>query len=181
MKRIVLVSVLSIVGLGTTFAQSPLVFRDAGDEAGLFPDVAKIAGHGVGWGDVDGDGWPDLYVGAFGGHPYDSKTNQFFRNDKGKFRLDDQPQLRVLGRANGAIFVDLDNDGDLDLYATNHAIDGKPYGQPHYNEPNHLFRNDGGGKFTDVSKESKTCPEGIAARSACVLDYDGDGLLDLVV
>jgi hypothetical protein len=162
-------------------AEPPFAFRDAGDEAGLFPHVAKIAGHGVMWGDADGDGWPDLYVGTFGGHPYGSKPNLFFRNTKGKFQLDDQKGLQVLGRANGGVFADFDNDGDLDLYVTNHAIDGKPYGQPHYNEPNHLFRNDGGGKFTDVSKESKTCPEGIAARSACVLDYDGDGLLDLMV
>jgi hypothetical protein len=180
MKTNLLAVVFAIIGAGIANAQSPLVFRDAGDEAGLFPDVAKIAGHGVGWGDVDGDGWADLYVGAFGGHPYDSKTNQFFRNDKGKFRLDDQAQLRVLGRANGAIFVDLDNDGDLDLYTTNHAIDGGP-AQPHYKEPNHLFRNDGGGKFIDVSKESATCPEGIAARSVTATDYDGDGLLDLFV
>ena len=69
-------------------AQQPLVFKDAGDEAGLFPHVAKIAGHGVAWGDVVGDGWPDLYVGAFGGAPYGSKPNQFFRNVKGKFELD---------------------------------------------------------------------------------------------
>src|SRR5688572_18496603 len=92
-------------------AQTPLVFRDAGDECGLFPAVAKIAGHGVAWGDADGDGWPDLYVGAFGGAPYDSKPNQFFRNRQGKFELDTQPALQVLGRANGALFVDLDNDG----------------------------------------------------------------------
>lgn len=160
-------------------AQSPFAFRDAGDEAGLFPHVAGIAGHGVGWGDADGDGWPDLYVGAFGGHPYDSKPNQFFRNQKGKFVLDGQPQLRVLGRANGALFADLDNDGDLDLYTTNHAI--AVDGQPHYGEPNHLFRNDSGGKFTDVSAASNACPRGYACRSACVLDYDGDGLLDLLV
>jgi hypothetical protein len=180
MKRIFLVFNLLIFCPAAALAQAPLVFRDAGDEAGLFPEVSKIAGHGVGWGDVDGDGWPDLYVGAFGGHPYGSKPNQFFRNDKGKFRLDDQPQLRVNGRANGAIFVDLDNDGDLDLYATNHAIDGGA-AQPHYKEPNHLFRNEGGGKFTDVSKESATCPDGIAARSVTATDYDGDGLVDLFV
>lgn len=162
------------------FAQQPLVFKDAGDEAGLFPAVGKIAGHGVAWGDADGDGWPDLYVGAFGGAPYGSKPNQFFRNVKGKFELDPQPQLKVLGRANGGVFADFDNDGDLDLYATNHAIDGGT-ADPHYAEPNHLFRNEGGGKFIDVSKESNCCPAGIAARSACVTDYDGDGLLDLVV
>jgi hypothetical protein len=141
--------------------------------------VAGIAGHGAAWGDVDGDGWSDLYVGAFGGHPYGSKPNQFFRNQQGKFVLDEQPQLRVLGRSNGAIFADLDNDGDLDLYTTNHAIAYE--GQPHYAEPNHLFRNDGGGKFTDVSAASGACLRGYACRSVCALDYDGDGRLDLLV
>src|SRR5262245_45328606 len=173
--------IVLLASMHVAAAEPPFSFRDAGDEAGLFPHVAKIAGHGVIWGDVDGDGWPDLYVGTFGGHPYDSKPNMLFRNVKGKFRLDDQKQLQVLGRGNGGVMADFDNDGDLDLYVTNHAIDGKPYGQPHYADPNHLFRNDGGGKFTDISKESGTCPEGIAARSACVLDYDGDGLLDLLV
>ena len=184
MRAVIVTRLFALLAFGTlatvTIAQQPLVFKDAGDEAGLFPAVGKIAGHGVAWGDVDGDGWPDLYVGAFGGAPYGSKPNQFFRNAKGKFELDPQPQMRVLGRANGGVFADFDNDGDLDLYATNHAIDGGKK-EPHYAEPNHLFRNEGGGKFTDVSKESNCCPVGIAARSACVTDYDGDGLLDLVV
>jgi len=156
-------------------------FRDVGDEVGLFPHVAGIAGHGVAWGDVDGDGWPDLYVGTFGGAPYGSKPNMFFRNDKGKFRLDDQKALQILGRANGAVFADFDNDGDLDLYATNHAIDGKPYNSPHFSTPNALFRNDGSGKFTDVSAASGACPTDFAARSAAVVDFNGDGLLDLLV
>ena len=46
--------------VASAHAQQSLVFKDAGDEAGLFPHVGKIAGHGVAWGDVDGDGWPDL-------------------------------------------------------------------------------------------------------------------------
>jgi len=161
--------------------RTAFTFRDTGDEAGLFPHVAGIAGHGVMWGDVDGTGYPSLYVGTFGAAPYDSKSNLFFRNEKGKFRLDDQKALQVTGRANGGVFADFDNTGRLDLYVTNHAIDGKPYKQPHFAAPNALFRNDGIGKFTDVSAGSGVCPTEFPSRSACVLDYDGDGKLDLLV
>lgn len=160
-------------------ADQPFSFRDVGDETGLFPSVAGIAGHGVVWGDADGDGWPDLYVGTFGGFPYGSKNNQFFRNVQGKFQLDEQQPLRVSGRANGGVFADFDNDGDLDLYITHHAI--AYAGQPHFSTPNVLFRNDGGGRFIDVSAASGVCPAGIAGRSTTVLDFDGDGLLDLAV
>ena len=57
---------LSVVGswlwlIGTTnLAEAQFVFRDVGDEAGLFPHVSKIAGHSGVWGDIDGDGWPDI-------------------------------------------------------------------------------------------------------------------------
>lgn len=162
-------------------SQPLFVFEDVGEEAGLLPDAAGIAGHGAVWGDVDGDGWPDLYVGAFGSKPYASKPNQFFRNREGKFELDEQEALRVVGRANGGVFADFDNDGDLDLYTTNHAIKGRNADARHFEEPNHLFRNDGQGRFTDVSSSSGACPTGMAARSATVLDFDGDGLLDLLV
>src|SRR5688572_4537924 len=67
-------------------AAYPFVFRDAGDEAGLFPHVAGIRGHGAAWGDADGDGWLDLYVATF--HTDGSKANLFFRNDRGKLKPD---------------------------------------------------------------------------------------------
>ena len=92
----------------------PFVFRDVGDEAGLFPHAAGIRGHGAAWGDADGDGWIDLYVATF--HTGDGKPNVFFRNAGGKFRLDEQGALRISTRATGVLFADLDNDGDLDLY-----------------------------------------------------------------
>jgi hypothetical protein len=159
----------------------PFAFSDATESAGLWPAVGHIAGHGAMWGDVDGDGYADLYVGTFGGDPvpYGSKPNMFFRNRRGQFVLDAQPQLQLVGRANGGVFADLDNDGDLDLYVTNHAIEYE--GQPHFQTPNALFRNDGEGRFSDVSETSGACRRGMACRSACVLDFDGDGLLDLLV
>jgi hypothetical protein len=176
-----LVLLVTAANVAAQPAAKGFVFRDVTEEAGLWPHVGGIAGHGTGWGDVDGDGWAELFVGTFGAAPYGSKPHQFFRNHKGKFQLDEQKQLRIDGRASGAFFVDFDNDGDLDLYISHHAIDGKPYKQPHFSTPNFLFRNDGGGRFSDVSAASGACPTEFPARSAAALDYDGDGLVDLLV
>jgi hypothetical protein len=153
----------------------PFVFRDVGDETGLFPHVAGIRGHAAAWGDVDGGGYPSLFVGTFA--DAGSKTSQLLRNEKGKFRLDEQPALRLSSCASGAIFVDLDNRGRLDLYVGNNA-----HGKEGLRAaPCALFRNDGAGKFTDISKESGGCPPGLQARTVAALDFDGDGLLDLIV
>ena len=61
----------------------------------------------------------------------------------------------------------MDGDHWPDLYVANDA------------GANNLFRNDGGGKFTDVSAGSGVCPPEFPARSIAVLDYDGDGLCDV--
>src|SRR5690348_2349750 len=90
------------------------VFRDAGDEAGIFPHAAGIRAHAAAWGDVDGDGDPDLFIGAF--HESGSRTSLLLRNEDGRFRLDGQEILRQSGCASGAVFADLTNSGSLDLY-----------------------------------------------------------------
>src|SRR5262245_26781730 len=95
----------------------PFAFADAGESAGLFPDAANIWGHGAAWGDVDGDGWIDLYVATF--HMPDSKPNLLFRNKKGKFERDPQKAVAVSARGTGVLFADLDNAGRLDLYLGN--------------------------------------------------------------
>jgi len=163
-------------------SEVPFVFRDVAEEAGVLPAAAAINGHGAGWGDVDGDGWLDLYIGTF--RSSGSPPNLLLRNDRGRFRLDEQPALRVPSRATGVIFADLDNDGDLDLYMGS---------MPAWKESKiaerigmvlvgcTLFRNDGGGKFTDISSGNGACPEAFGGRSVAALDYDGDGLLDLLV
>jgi hypothetical protein len=165
------VLILALGGQG----DDPLIFRDVTQESGLLPDVGGIRGHGAGWGDADGDGWVDLYVATF--HDQGSKANQFFRNVGGKFALDGQEALRISTRANGALFVDLDNDGDADLYVPSMPAARGGIVQV----PCALFRNEGGGKYVDVSKGNGACPDGFMGRSAAAVDADGDGLLDLLV
>ena len=171
----------------------PIVFRDVTAKAGLRKPLAGIMGHGGAWGDFDGDGRIDLYVGGFCDRPnreYQPATgpvpNQLFRNlGKGRFELVKQPAVEFHGRTSGAVFADLDNNGTLELYVANNA---RPQSR-RTDEPqrsaqtrhSQLFRNDKG-KFIDISAASGACPPGLlSARNIGVLDYDGDGLLDLLV
>jgi len=154
--------------------QTKLVFRDVAEEMGLFPAAEAIFGHGAGWGDADGDGLVDLYVSTFGDKA-DSKQNVFFFQRNGKFVPAEQPALQYAARGNTALFVDLDNDGDLDLY-----VSSMPNAKKQVVGVK-LFRNDGGGKYVDISTECGACPEAFGARSLSAFDYDGDGLLDLIV
>lgn len=168
------VAVLCGFSIDTARAEKPVfVFRDQAQEAGLFPALTGIEGHSAGWGDADGDGQIDLYVGTFS--RADGKANTLFKNLKGKFQVVEQPAVQIRGRSNSSLFVDLDDDGDLDLY-----VSSMP--QPKQNLAGcSLLRNDGRGKFTDISPENGACPPGFGGRSAAAHDFDGDGLLDLLV
>ncbi len=148
----------------------PFKFKDAARSAGLLPPVAGIYGHGAAWGDADGDGYIDLYVGTFA---KEGKGNIFFKNVKGKFVRDQQKTLNISSRTTGIVFADLDNDGDADLYVGSMPQDNKLKG-------NTLFENTGKGNFKDISTNNGSCPVSFGGRSVAVLDFDGDGLLDIL-
>ena len=175
-------SVLLVLLVGAARAgQPPLHFEDAAAAAGLAGPLRGMMAHACACGDADGDGRLDLYVGAFCDRPHDRYKgadgpvpNVLLVNRDGRFQPAEGPALRFQARTSGAVFVDLDNDGDLDLYVSNNS---KAKG---LRVANRLFENVGGGRFRDVSEGNTACPV-LGGRSVGVLDYDGDGLLDLLV
>jgi enediyne biosynthesis protein E4 len=143
-------------------------FEDVTDAAGVMTDVPDPAcgqfANGAAWGDVDGDGRPDLVVTRLG------DPVQLFLNDgDGTFTESATARGIDVADANGASFADHDNDGDADLLLLR---DG----------PNVLLANDGTGNFVDVTAAAGVAGDaGHRSMSAAWADVDGDGLLDLYV
>jgi enediyne biosynthesis protein E4 len=120
-------------------------------------------GAGVAIGDVDGDGWPDLYFCALQG------PNRLYRN-LGGMRFEEMP-LGDAACANqlstGAAFADVDGDGDLDLLVNGIGVGTR------------LFLNDGLGSWTEMRDTGLS--RSASATSMALADIDGDGDLDLYV
>ncbi len=172
-------------------------FRDITDVAG----VAAQEGFktGVVIADANGDGWDDIYVCRAGQHPGGHRRNLLFINNKnstftesGKAYGVDDPSA-----SNCANFFDYDLDGDLDLYVLNfptdfdlaHRMDLKqlPDGKVVRNKEPHtefdsdrLYRNNGNGAFTDVSKQAGIRNIGFGL-SSLALDWNGDNYPDILV
>jgi len=168
--------------------QGGLRFADVTRPAGL---NKSTYGLGVAAADYDNDGDADLYLNNFG-------QNLLFRNN-GDGTFADVTGKSGTARGGkvgaGACFLDVENDGDLDLYVANylkfsyqgHApvmVRGVPmYRTPsaYAPEPANLFRNNGDGTFTDVSEESGVGRHAGWGMGAVSADYDNDGDADLFV
>jgi len=171
---------LLFLGRGTdAVGGEPFQFRDLAPAKGITAIDAQISVHSLAWGDADGDGWIDLYIGAMV-KDEKQKASALFWNDRGRFRLDTRNQIgQPRYRATGSVFVDLDNDGLLELYISSHAKDtGNP--ESVNGHPNLLYWAKPGRVYERIMNSGAT-PPGLTGRSIGVLDYNGDGLLDLFI
>jgi hypothetical protein len=136
--------------------------------------IIETTGTGVAIFDYDNDGWPDIFIvngttleGFAAGK---SPTNHLYRNHHdGSFEdVTLKAGLAASGWGQGVCAGDYDNDGWEDLYVT-------------YYGKNRLYHNEKGA-FTEVSEGAGVAGSGKAWGSGCAfMDYDRDGLLDLIV
>jgi hypothetical protein len=163
-------------------------FTDTTDQSGL-GDTGF--GLGVTIGDYDNDGDADVYLNNYG-------PNVLYRNN-GNGTFTDVTKSAGVGNGNkvgaGACFLDMDRDGDLDLFVSNylkfsysvhvpHSMKGFPqYGSPldYPPEPDTMYRNNGDGTFSDVSAISGMAEHPGTGMGTVCGDYDNDGDTDIFV
>jgi enediyne biosynthesis protein E4 len=143
------------------------------------------AGMGVDAADYDRSGRPSLLVGNFS-----NEMMALYHNEGHGLFIDEAPNTTV-GQATflkltfGCFFFDYDLDGWLDIFgADGHVADDVALVHPRvsYAQAPHLFRNQGGRRFEDVSSQvgrDFTVP--VVGRGAAYGDFDGDGDLDLLL
>ncbi len=183
---------------GTNFETPPRNALYRNDGNWRFIDVTEHSGlgdpgHGLGVavGDYDNDGDPDVYVTNFG-------PNKLFRNNGDGTFADVTEQAGVANGFKvgaGPNFLDIDGDGDLDLFVSSYGdftydnhdartMKGHPaYAGPKSYEPtpDALYRNDGDGTFTNISKASGLLSSAGTGMGTVCLDYDDDGDTDIFV
>jgi hypothetical protein len=183
---------------GTSYPSPPTNALYRNDGNWRFTDVTAQSGvgdtsHGlaVAAADYDNDGDTDLYVSNYG-------PNVLYRNNGDGTFTDVTARAGVAGTNHvgaGTCFLDADGDGDLDLFVSDYLVfeyDAFPvkklHGFPIYPGPkshkpttDRLYRNDGDGTFTDISRQAGFASHAGYGMGTVCLDYDDDGDTDIAV
>ena len=162
-----------------TFQEEALLRGAAMDENGK-----ALSGMGATAADYDGNGWLDIFRSNFS----DERETLYRNNRDGDF--EDATQSAGMNRNTrfvgwGCGFLDIDNDGWKDLLLVNGHVFPEVERlniDVHYQDRAILYRNNGGGKFTDISESSGPgIVERHSARGAAFGDLDNDGAVEVIV
>jgi len=160
-------------------------FTDVTEKAGIFN---SMRGMGLAVGDLNNDGWPDMYVTGYG-------ASKLYRNNRNGTFTDVTAQSGVNNKQWGtsAAFFDYDSDGHLDLYVCNYLkfdeggklpctfIEGRPYCMiaRMNGSSSLLFHNNRDGTFSDVSEKAKIANPTGKGLGVIALDYNNDNRMDI--
>lgn len=160
--------------------EDSISFSDQTEALGLVEPLTGMYGHAAVWGDIDGDDQSDLFMGTFADRDaeiYQARgatgpaPDRFLTYRDGGFSLvEGFPEM--FSRTSGGTTADLDNDGDLDLVVSRNWDDDVPSAPG-----TQILRNDGGA----LVPTGAGLPAQLTARSVAALDYDMDGLVDLLI
>lgn len=160
-------------------------FEDVTDKAGIDNSVYSM---GVTIGDYNNDGYPDIFLSNYG-------VNSLFKNN-GNGTFSDVTKKSKIGKGKecsvGAVWLDYDNDGFLDLYVGNYlsfdpeynyyyAPDGFPGPLAYDSQPDVLYHNNGDGTFDDVTEKMGIIDIDGRAMGVGAADYNDDGFVDIYV
>jgi len=158
----------------TSGRSGALALVESASDLGALAPLIGLRGHAAGAADVNGDGWVDLVVGTFADRPSEQykqrgadgpRPDQLLLGGPDGFQPASLPVS--LSRTSGVAFADLDGDGDLDMIlARNVRRDA---------EEGTVVLENSGGSFSVAAILNASA----GARSIGILDYDGDGRLDV--
>lgn len=160
-------------------------FRDVSSQSGIQGESYSM---GITVGDFNNDGYPDIYLSNYGKNTlYQNLTDGTFKDITDKAGVGGANKCSV-----GAVWLDFDNDGLLDLYVGNYlnfdpeysyyyAPDGFPGPLAYDSQKDQLFRNTGNGSFEDVTEQMGIIDIDGRAMGVGAADYDDDGFVDIYV
>ena len=146
------------------------LYNDFAEEK-LIPYKVSMQGPAIAKGDIDGNGYEDIYVGNVSG-----KAAVLYLNSGTSFKLSKQPAFDadIAFEDNNAVFFDADNDGDLDLYVASGV--GNTYNSSFLY--NRLYFNDNG---SFIKSNKALYNDGVITNVVKANDFDNDGDMDLYV
>lgn len=162
MKKFLLLK-LSLLFIISGYSQT-LNFTKANPQ----PNLVEVYSGTFASGDIDGDGDIDLFMTGIS----PQRQVKLYLNDGAGLFTDVTPTAFPKSSSSQAIFKDLDNDGDLDLYYSGSATSSPS------SVFTHIYRNNGSGDFTKVTN---TALPNILRRGAAIADVDNDGDQDIVM